>query len=404
MAMAWNRRRVARTAVLAAIALALAAALAFALRPRRVEVETAAAARGPIRVTVDGTGKTRVRDLYVVASPIAGDLERLARREGDRVRAGDVVARFAPATPAPLDARTRAELSARLEAARAAEAEARAGAERARVEAAQAERDLARSRDLAAGGSVSPSDVEAAESSRRAKVEQARMAQSAVARAAGDVEAARAAAAAHRLPSAGRRGADALELRSPISGRVLRVHRESEGPIAAGAPIMEIGDPAALEAEIELLTTQAVRVRSGAPVEIVRWGGEAPLRGTVRRVDPAGFTKVSALGVEEQRVHVVVGPDGPGWERLGDGYAVEARIVVSEKADALKVPGSALFRVGQRWSAFVVEGGRARLRPIEVADSSGIEVSIASGLVEGERVVLHPSDEVADGVRVTASR
>lgn len=400
--MAANRTRTVRTAAVgAALALAVLAALALALRPVRVEVETAAAARGPLRVTVDGTGKTRVRDLYVVASPVPGHLLRLALREGDPVRAGEVVARIAPAASAPLDARSRAEAAGRLEAARAALAEARSAVERARVAATQAERDLSRARDLASGGSASPADVEAAELARNARAEEGRMAVSAAARAAGEAEAARAALAAHEIPSAraGRPGG-ALELRAPVAGRVLRVVRESEGPIAAGAPVLELGDPAALEAEIELLTAQAVRVRPGAAVEIVRWGGEAPLRGAVRRIDPAGFTKVSALGVEEQRVHVVVDPDGPGWERLGDGFAVEARVVVSERPDALKVPAAALFRVGSDWSTFAVERGRARLRKVEVAESSGEEVAVSSGLAEGERVVLHPSDKLGDGVRV----
>jgi HlyD family secretion protein len=223
------------------------------------------------------------------------------------------------------------------------------------------------------------------------------MAEHAVARAAGESEAARAALEG-RAASAGER----VVLRSPASGRVLRVERESEGPVAAGAPILEVGDCSALEVELELLTTQAVRVRPGARAEIVRWGGEVPLAATVRRIDAAAYTKLSALGVEEQRVHAVLDPKGEGWDRLGDGYSVEARVVVAERPDALLVPASALFREGARWATFVVAGGRARLRTVEIAEQGEGVVAVAAGLEAGERVVLYPTDALKDGVRVRA--
>lgn len=387
-------RKLRRAAPWIAAALVLAA-LALGLRPAPVDVDVAPVASGPIRVTVEGTGRTRVRELYVVAAPVAGHLERLGRREGDPVRAGEVVAWLAAARPTPLDPRTRAELTARLEAARAAEAEASAAAARARGAAEQAERDVARARQLVAGGSLSAADAEAAELSRAARAEEARMASSSVRRAAGEAEAARAA-----LAGAQARPGERVALRAPASGTVLRVHRESEGPIAAGTPILDVGDPGQLEAEIELLTTQAVRVRPGAAVELVRWGGDGALPGRLARVDPAAFTKVSALGVEEQRIHAVVVPAGAGWQRLGDGFAVDARIVVSERADALLVPAAALFRDQDRWAVFVVEGGRARLRRIALAESMAEHAAVAEGLRAGERVVLHPSDRVVDGGRV----
>lgn len=379
-----------------AIAAAVLGALAAGLRPAPVEVEVATVARGPLRVTEDGTGRTRVRDRYQVAAPVGGHLERIGLREGDAVRAGDVVARLAAARPAPLDARTRAELAARLEAARAAQGEADASASRARVAADQAGRDLARARELSAGGSMSAADVEGAELARRAREAEAAMSVAAVRRAAGEAEAARAA-----LAGAEARSGERVALRAPATGRVLRVLHESEGPVAAGTPILELGDPGLLEAEIDLLTAQAVRIRPGARVELVGWGGGGALPGRVRSIDPAAFTKVSALGVEEQRVHVVVVPDGPGWERLGDGWAVEGRITVSDRADALRVPAAALFRHGERWATFVVEAGRARLAPVDVAESTGVEAAVAAGLAEGARVVVHPSDKVRDGVRVT---
>lgn len=389
------RPRTLRRLAVPALVVAAVAALALGLRPERVPVETAVASRGPLRVTVDGVGKTRVRDVYVVASPVSGHLERLALHEGDPVRAGEVVARVSAAAPSPLDARARAELAARVEAARALAAEAQASGARARAAAAQAERDLARARELGAGGSISPSEVEAASLAARTRAEEVRMADAASARAGREIDAARAA-----LEGGAARPGDRIALRAPAGGRVLRVHRESEGPVVAGAPVLEVGDPADLEGEVELLTAQAVRVRPGAEAEIVAWGGAAPLRGRVSRIDPAAFTKVSALGVEEQRIHAVVVPEGAGWEALGDGFRLEARIVVTERPGTLKVPAAALFRERDRWATFVVEGGRARLRGVEVGESSGEESAVTGGLAEGERVVLHPGDALADGTRV----
>ncbi|WP_242396432.1 efflux RND transporter periplasmic adaptor subunit, partial [Anaeromyxobacter oryzisoli] len=214
----------------------------------------------------------------------------------------------------------------------------------------------------------------------------------------GELEAARAALAGVEGAARGER----VLLRAPAPGRVLRVHRESEGPIAAGAPVMDVGDPSTLEVDVELLTAQAVRLAPGARAELLAWGGGAPLRGVVSRIDPAAFTKTSALGVEEQRVHVVVVPaGGAGWARLGDGFSVEARVVVSERPDAVKVPGSAVFRRGEGWAAFVVDRGRARLRHVEVGDAEGAEISVVAGLQPGERVVVHPSDRLADRARVS---
>jgi HlyD family secretion protein len=384
-----------RSALLLAAGIAILAAGVALLRPARVPVETGAIVPGPIRETVDATGKTRVRERYVVSTPVAGHLERVTLREGDRVAAGEVVAAVSPAASTPLDARTRAELAARLRAARAAEAEARATAERARVAAEQAGRDRARAAVLAADGAIPPSEAERASAAAATAAEEARVARHAVARAGAEAEAARAALEG-RTASAGER----VLLRAPAAGRVLRLERESEGPVAAGAAILEVGDCTALEVDLELLTTQAVRVRPGARAEVVRWGGEAPLAAVVRRLDSAAYTKLSALGVEEQRVHAVLDPLGDSWDRLGDGYSVEARVVVSERAGAVLVPASALFRDGARWATFVVAGGRARLRRVEVAEQGDGVVAAAAGVEVGERVVLYPTDALRDGVRV----
>ncbi len=390
----------ARTAVaLAALAVTAAAAAAW-LRPAPQPVETGAVIRGPIREVVEGTGRARVRDRFEVAAPVSGHLLRPAVDEGVRVEAGQPLGAIAPAAPGPLDARARAELAARLEAARAGEAEARAGLARAALADEEAAAALARAEALAAGGSLAGRELELAGFARRARAEERVMAGHAVRRAAGEVAAARAMLAG---AEAGGRG-ERVVLRSPAAGRVLRVHRESEGPVAAGAPLFEVGDPAALEVELDLLTAQAVRVRPGAAVALVGWGGEGALAGRVRRVDPSAFTKVSALGVEEQRVHVVVDPaPGPeAWGALGDGWAVEAEVVVAERPEAVKAPAGALFRVGDRWAVFAVEGGRARLREVEIGERSAAEVAILRGLSPGERLVLHPTDKVGDGVKVRA--
>jgi HlyD family secretion protein len=228
-----------------------------------------------------------------------------------------------------------------------------------------------------------------------ARAHEVEMAEATLRRAGDEVRAALAA-----LAEAGQPGPDGVAVRSPAAGRVLRVLHESEGPVAAGTPLLEIGDPERLETRVDLLSTDAVRVRPGAPVQITRWGGDQVLRGTVRRVEPSAFTKVSALGVEEQRVYVVVDPAGDGWGALGDGFAVEARIVVSDRGDVPQVPASALFRRGDGWATFVADGGRARLRTVRTGGWSSAAAEIVDGVAPGERVVVHPSDRLSDGARI----
>jgi HlyD family secretion protein len=208
-----------------------------------------------------------------------------------------------------------------------------------------------------------------------------------------------------QLDPKARPGGSPVPVTSPAAGRILRVLQESEGPVAAGTPLLEIGDPSCLELRVDLLTTEAVRVRPGARVEIVHWGGEGALAGSVRQVEPSAFTKVSALGIEEQRVYVLVDPvAGPGWAPLGDGFAADARIVVSERGDALQVPVGALFRSDGAWAIFVVEEGRTRLRKVQVGESSGDATEVIQGLAAGALVVLHPGDRIEDGKRVRPAR
>ena len=378
------------------LVLTLLAAVAFAavaLRPRPVAVEIARAARGPLRVTVDEEGETRVRHRYVIGAPVAGRLERIALDEGDAVAAGQVVARL---DPAPLDARGRDMAAARLAAARAAQREAEALAGRERASLAEARRQLARAERLGAATVISREALDAARTAARTAEGDLAAATFRARAAAYDVLGAR--AALLESPPGAAAGGQAIQLRSPVAGRVLRVNQEWEKVVPAGADLIEIGDPRDLEVVVDVLSSDALQVRPGAPMRLdPGTGGEIPAR--VRAVEPSGFTKVSPLGIEEQRVNVIGDlVDPPG--RLGDRYRVEAHIVLWEGADVLKVPAGALFRRGESWAVFLVRGGRARLRELAVGRRNPDEAEVLRGLAPGEEVVVHPSDAVADGVRV----
>ncbi|HEY6552833.1 MAG TPA: efflux RND transporter periplasmic adaptor subunit [Vicinamibacteria bacterium] len=378
----------------------VAALLAVAFWPSAVAVDTALAARGTLRVTVDEEGETRVRHRFVVSAPVAGRVLRIALEPGDPVRRGQtVVATFMPAAPAPLDLRSRAEAEAGEAAARATLGGARAERERARAALSLAESERERHRELASQRIVSRQVLEARETEARASSEALRAAEFAVATAEQQLEMARARLMQGASGSAGR----AITLRSPIDGVVFKRLRESEAVVAAGVPLLEIGDPRGLEIVSDLLSTDAVKVAPGAAVLLEQWGGDHPIRALVRRVEPSGFMKISALGVEEQRVNVVMDFEDPleAWSALGDGYRVEVRIVVWEGDGVLKVPASSLFRRGEDWAVFATQGGRAVFKKVEVGRRNGSEAQILSGLGEGESVVLHPSDSLRDGSRIT---
>jgi HlyD family secretion protein len=309
--------------------------------------------------------------------------------------------------PAPLDPRDEATAEARLRAAEAQKLASDARAALAQAALLQAQRDSDRAERLRRAGAKSDEALELARLKHTEAAQQLEAARFAADAANHEVEASRAVLIAARTPrqkGSGSRGpceggAPCIEVRSPVAGSVLRVYEESERIVAAGTPLLEVGDPRDVEIVVDVLSADAVKIRPGAPVEIEDWGGERPLEGRVRLVEPSGFTKVSALGVEEQRVNVVADfVDGAG--ALGDGYRVEARVVVWEAPDVLRVPGSALFRKGEAWHVFVVEGHAARLRAVEVGHRGSFEAELLGGLEPGERVVLHPSDRVQDGVRV----
>ena len=378
--------------ILAAIAAAILTALAF--RPKPIEVEAARVVKGPLQVTVDEDGETRAHDRFTLAAPIAGRLSRIEYHEGDEVRPETVLATI---SPLPLDAREAAEIRARIQSAEARKREADEQLARWENDHAQATRDLNRAQLLAKDRIIAQQDLEQAESKQKGTAKEVEAAKFRVQSAAADVE--REKAGLVSLEAQQSQLGKLVEIRPPIRCRILRILEKSDRVVPFGTPIIVLSNPQKIEIVVDLLSTDAVKVKSGAPVIIENWGGPAPLRARVRTVEPYGFTKVSALGIEEQRANVIAdfvdSPDG-----LGDGYRVDARIVIWESTSVLKVPASALFRLGPEWNVFAIENGRARLVPVEVGHRTASEAEIVKGLTEGTDVILHPANELKDGARV----
>ena len=379
--------------------LVVLAVVTLAVWPDAVEVDLTSPALGPLEVTIDEEGETRVRERFLVSAPVAGRLQRIDLEPGDPIeRERTVLARLTPAPPALIDSRTQAELAAAVDAAEAAAGSV--GADRNRVAATleRARASLTRQQGLAEAGAVSLDPLETAETAVRLAEEALRAAEFSARRADYDLQMAR---ARLQQPSAAGRP---IEIRSPIDGVVLKRYRESEAVVPAGGPLVEVGDSADPQAVADLLSSDAVRVSPGDPVRLEQWGGGMPLEGRVRRIEPSGFMKVSALGVEEQRVNVIVefaDPAAAGRE-LGDGYRVEVRVIVWQDPRVLKVPVGSLFRRGESWAVFVVENGRARAQVVEIGQRNGVEAEVRGGLSAGDTVVLHPPDTLQDGMRVTA--
>jgi HlyD family secretion protein len=392
-----GKARTIKRALWAVLAAALVVALGLGLRPDPVGVETAPAVRGTLAITVNEDGRTRVKDRYVVSAPLAGTLTRIALRPGDSVARGAIVARLVPLAAPLLDPRSRAEAQARVAAARAVLSQSAAAVERARAAHGFAGREAERQRALLRAGATAPQTAEQAELAERMRREELASAEFGGRVAASELRLARAALA--RLGTSSR---EEFPVRAPVRGHVLRVMQESEGVVQPGTALLEVGDPEALEIVVDVLTTDAVGIRPGAPVRIERWGGDSALTGHVHRVEPSAFTRLSALGVEEQRVNVIVDLDARSAARsaLGDGYRVEASIVVWEGRDRLLIPAGAVFRLDDGWAAYVLEAGRVRLEAIRIGRRNGSEAEVLEGVRAGERVVLYPTDNVMDGVRV----
>ena len=377
---------------------ALAALTAWALRPQAVAVEVAEVTQGAFEQTVSDDGKTRVRDRYVIAAPLAGHVARIQLEVGDPVKQGQIVAELMPTAPALLDARSQRELRERIGAADAQLARARAETLKAQAQRDQARADSERQARLSKEGFISQTAREQAELALRTAeraVEAARFAEEAA-----RYELAQARAAMTRVES----GAPAARwpVSSPVSGVVLRLAQQSEGAVALGAPLVEVADPRSLEAVIDVLSQEAVAIRPAMPARVEFGQGVAPLGARVRLVEPAAFTKVSALGVEEQRVNVVLDFAEPldRVQTVGDGFRVEAHIVVYRQENAVKAPVGAIFRDGAGSAVFVLEGERARKRALKLARRNSAEALIEEGLKPGERVVVYPSDALKENSRV----
>jgi len=366
------------------------------LRSKPIQVDTAIVKRGALQVTVNGEGKTRVKDRFTIAAPVAGQLARIHLRGGDEIKQGATIARIDPLPLAPLDPRQRAEAQAKVRAAEATKREFDAQLEHLQADLEQAQRETKRAVQLVEAGVIS-----------RQEFEQTRTAETTVAK---DLVAAKfkSQAAAHDVDIARsalltldrqQNGAAPRIVTAPINGRVLRVFEESGRVITAGTPLIELSNPSKLEVVIDVLSTDAVKVSTGAQVIIDGWGGSEDLEARVRLVEPSAFTKISALGIEEQRVNVIADFIGES-DALGDGYRVEAHIVIWENSAVLKLPASALFRNGERWNLFVVENGLARRQEVEPGQRTSFEVEILAGCREGTAVIVHPANDIGDGVRV----
>lgn len=392
-----------RQALVAAALLLVLIGAIFAFRSKPLLVDTEQTIRARFETFVEEDGRTRVRDRYSVSAPVGGRVLRLSVRAGDTVARGERLAEILAAPSALLSPRARREAEERIGAAEAMLQQASILVERAAAHQAQAEADLARMRALHARGAAPLQQLERTELAERIAARDMLAAERRRHAAEHELDQARALMITnHGLEN----GPERREVRAPVAGRVLRVLQESEAVVASGAPLLELGDPADLEVVVDVLTPEAVSIAPGSYATIGRWGGTAPLQGRVRMVEPGAFTRVSALGVEEQRVWVVIDLVGPreAWSALGDGFRVDVRITIEAIDDALIVPVSALFRRGTGWAVFIVKDGIARERQVEVARRSARSAMVSSGLTAGEAVVLFPPSRLIDGSRVSLKR
>ncbi|MDO9198829.1 efflux RND transporter periplasmic adaptor subunit [Rhodoferax sp.] len=386
--------------IVSLLALAL---LGWAFMPTPAEVEIATVTQGRFERSVQEDGKTRLRDRYVVSAPLAGRVARILLKQGDTVVRDAAVATFWPVAPALLDERTRAEQSARIGAMQASVARAQANAERAGAALDQARADLKRSEALAQQGFVSPNQNETGRLNVRLREKELESARQEEVATRHELEQSR--VALRQFSQSPRDGLQrTYEVRAPVSGKVLKVLQQSEGIVMAGTPIMELGDPRQLEVVVDILTEEAAQIKPGTAVQLSNWGGPDVLEGQVRLIEPAAFTKVSALGVEEQRVNAVIDITSPPekWHTLGDGFKVDVRVLVQVVENAVKIPVSALFPVGARSGLFVLANGRARLQEIEVTARNGVEAWVKSGLTKDTQVIVYPDTKLKDGDRVKA--
>lgn len=384
----------------------IAYAVFLVIRPTPTMVDVARVDSGPLRVTVESDGKTRIKDIFYINAPVGGRLLRVGRKAGDNVKAGDVVASIEPSQPTFLTARDISEGKAKVQAAEATRDEAKAEVARANTEVEYAKYTFNRTKSLRATGVYSQKELEEAELTLKTKVAALEVAEKTLIAKEFELKKAQAElqqpnAVTTYQPTA----EDCVNVTSPVDGRILIVDQESETVVNPGQTIMQIGDPSRMEIVLEMLSEDAVKVRTGAEALIEEWGG-GTVKGKVRYVEPYAFTKTSALGIEEQRVNVIVDFDEPyeNWQQMAHAFKVVTRVVWWESAEVVKVPMGALFRQRNRWAVYVADQGFARLRHVDIGHTTTFEAEVVAGLKEGDSVILHPSDRVRDGGRITARR
>jgi HlyD family secretion protein len=388
--------------VVIAVAVLVIGLLGWGFWPQPVVIEAIVAERAPLTITVEEEGRSRVIDRYIISAPVDGVACRVELNVGDPVQRGEVLLGITPLESQVLDQRSRAQAIAAVAAAQSTLAAAREQASAAEAAAQLATNELKRLQPLARKGLASKGELDRVETEVQTSTAAKRSADFRVQVASYEVQAAQSVVEY----SAGANGEPMVRvpIKSPVTGKILKVLRECEGPVRTGEPLLEVGDPAALEVEVDVLSADAVQIKPGMQVLFERWGGDQPLQGVVRIVEPVGFTKFSALGVEEQRVLIISDLTSPSqeWQRLGDGYRVEAKFVLWHEENVLQVPASSLFRYGNGWAVFVVDDQRAQRREVKVGQRNGLAAQISMGLEEGDTVINHPSDEVEDGVRVVS--
>lgn len=396
-----TRRKVSIIVIISAVVLATA----YGFIPDAEDVDLVDVSRGLLRVAIEEEGRTRLKERFVITAPTAGYVRRITAKVGETVKKGETVAVLEPLRSQALDPRSRAETGATVSAAQAA---FEAAQEKERASAADADyldKKLGRFANLHLRGYVAKDLLDQAESEAK-KAQAVRNSAKATADAA-RFELERARATLRNFSTESRGGNNSIVyVSSPADGSIFKIHRESEGAVGAGEPLMDIGNRKNLEVLAEVLSSDAVKIKKGTEVLFKRWGGDEPLAGKVRIVEPAGFTKVSSLGVEEQRVLVIADITSPpdAWSVLGDGYRLEAHFVVWDGKDVPQVPASALFRSGEKWAVFVNDKGRARLRAVEVGQRNGLTAEIISGIKANDKVIAHPGDSIGDGTRIRAGK
>lgn len=392
-----------RTIIWGSVLLAMLLAGAFALIPKPVDVEYAVVAEGPLRVSVQEDGKTRIREKYIVSAPVSGRLSRIELRSGDEICCDkSLLAVILPSDPDLLDARSRAEADARVLAAQASVNRSDSTLKQSKINYDLSKTKFDRAEGLLLDDAISKDEYDRAKAEFRVSEQAIKTAEFDAEIAKFELEMARAAANQFSAKPDDTNSLKPFEVFAPISGKVLRVFQESSTVVAVGTPLIELGDPKNLEIEIDVLSTDAVRIKPGAEMSIEHWGGQSPLKGYVRVIEPAAFTKVSSLGVEEQRVNIIA-DFNESLERisaLGDGYRVEARITIEQISNVLLVPNSALFRHQREWHVFKIENGKAVMQKITIGLQNESMTQVAKGLQQGDQVVIYPNDNIATGTKI----